>query len=101
MALHKSYSAKEDICKVKFELPAEVTEGVRKVALVGDFNNWQTSADLLKKNKKGIFSITLKLKRGEYQFRYLIDDCRWENDWAADNYVPSNCGAADNSVVIV
>ena len=23
-----------------------------------------------------------------YRFRYLIDNERWENDWAADSYAP-------------
>ncbi|HNQ97975.1 MAG TPA: isoamylase early set domain-containing protein, partial [Treponemataceae bacterium] len=48
------------------------------------------------------FSITLVLEQGrEYQFRYLMDESRWENDWAADKYSPSQYGNCDNSVVIV
>jgi hypothetical protein len=37
----------------------------------------------------------------EYQFRYLIDDTRWENDPKADRYAKSPFGDSDNSVVIV
>ena len=102
MALHKSYTKTTNKFKVTFELPAQATTGVKKVALVGDFNNWETGATMLKKNKEGLFSVTLTLERGhEYQFRYLLDECRWENDWNADKYVKSFYGDADNSVVIV
>lgn len=102
MALYKTYSKKKDACTVTFELPSEATMGVKKVALVGDFNNWDNTSDILTQNKDGLYSITLKLEAGrEYQFRYLMDESRWENDWAADKYLPSSYGNADNSVVIV
>ncbi|HOT61471.1 MAG TPA: isoamylase early set domain-containing protein [Treponemataceae bacterium] len=102
MALYKSYPKNGETCKVTFELPAEATKGVKKVALVGDFNNWNHDATILARNKEGLFSATVVLKQGhEYQFRYLMDDSRWENDWAADKYLPSTYGNADNSVVIV
>jgi hypothetical protein len=56
----------------------------------------------LKKLKDGTFSVTVNLESDrEYQFRYLIDDSIWENDWEADKYVPSPFGNADNSVVVV
>jgi len=43
----------------------------------------------------------LDLETGkEYQFRYLLDDDRWENDWDADAYTPNEIGT-ENSVVSV
>jgi 1,4-alpha-glucan branching enzyme len=102
MALYKAYPKKGSTCKVTFELPAEATTGVKKVAIVGDFNDWKTTANILSRNKEGLFSITVVLEQGhEYQFRYLMDDTRWENDWAADKYLPSTFANCDNSVVIV
>jgi 1,4-alpha-glucan branching enzyme len=102
MALYKAYPKKGNTCKVTFELPEEATAGVKKIALVGDFNNWDKNKNILSKNKDGRYSITVSLEQGhEYQFRYLMDDSRWENDWAADKYLPSSYGNADNSVVIV
>lgn len=102
MALYKAYPKKGTTCKVTFELPLEASTGVKKVALVGEFNNWDKNTNLLSRNKEGCFSITIVLEQGhEYQFRYLVDDSRWENDWAADKYLPSSCGNADNSIVIV
>lgn len=102
MALYKAYTKTMKKCKVTFELPAEATEGAKTVALVGDFNGWDTSATMMKKNKDGLFAASLSLDAGrEYHFRYLIDGCRWENDWSADKYVQSPYGGAENSVVIV
>lgn len=102
MALYKSYPKNGKTCKVTFELPAEASSGVKKVALVGDFNNWDTASHVLNRNKDGLFSITVTLQQGqEYEFRYLMDDERWENDWAADRYTQSTYGNCDNSVVIV
>ena len=41
-------------------------------------------------SKDGSFSAKLELDAGrEYQFRYLIDGSRWENDWKADKYIPA------------
>ena len=36
----------------------------------------------------------------EYQFRYLLDGYKWENDWKADKYIPAPYSNADNSVVV-
>ena len=36
-----------------------------------------------------------------YQFRYLIDNSKWENDWAADQYIPVSAYGIDNSVIEV
>lgn len=102
MALYKAYTKTTKKCKVTFELPAEATAGVKKVALVGDFNGWDESATMMKKNKDGLFSASLSLDVGkEYQFRYLFDGVRWENDWSADKYVPTSFSGIENSVVIV
>jgi len=83
--------------KVTFELPAN---GAATVAVVGDFNGWDKDANPLKQRKKdGVFATTLNLAAGQkYQFRYWVDGKRWENDWAADDYVPNGFGE-DNSVV--
>ena len=83
--------------KVTFEMPAN---GARSVALVGDFNGWDKEATPLKKRKKdGVWAGSLNLPTGQsYQFKYWVDDERWENDWAADDYVPNGFGG-DNSIL--
>jgi hypothetical protein len=55
----------------------------------------------MKRQKNGTFAASLSLERGrEYQFRYLLDGDRWENDWQADKYL-RNAFGSDNSVVVV
>jgi 1,4-alpha-glucan branching enzyme len=102
MAIQKKYLKSKPICKVTFSLPKEAVQAAKKVHIVGDFNNWKKKASPMKKLKSGVCKITLDLECGrEYQFRYLLDNGSWENDWAADKYVPSAYYDADNSVVIV
>jgi hypothetical protein len=56
----------------------------------------------MKKLKNGDFTITVNLAADtQYQFRYLLDDKAWENDWEADAYIPSSVSFDHNSVVHV
>ena len=81
--------------RVTFELPAEA--GGEVVHLVGDFTDWQGVP--MKRRDDGTWTATVDLEPDrEYEFRYLIDGERWENDWQADRYVPGPFGN-DNSVV--
>jgi 1,4-alpha-glucan branching enzyme len=97
--LRKSYSRSGKICRVTFSLPAEVE--AKSVALCGDFNGWDNNDYIMKKLKKGGFSITISLPAGRsYRFRYLLDGERWENDWAADSYLPNSYGSEDSVVVV-
>ncbi len=95
--LKKTLMASGKKVKVTFELPAN---DVKSVCVVGDFNGWDKDATPLKKRKKdGVWSTSISLPVGQsYQFRYWLDATRWENDWAADDYVPNGFGA-DNSVL--
>lgn len=42
-----------------------------RVTIVGDFNNW--SPQLMKKNKKNNWTITMQLKPGEYLYNFIVD----------------------------
>lgn len=102
MALAKQFLKSKPIAKVTFELPAEAVNGAKAVALVGEFNNWDTSALTLKKQKDGSYKTTVELPvGGEYQYRYLLDGSKWENDWAADKYVACGVSGDENSVVVL
>jgi hypothetical protein len=100
--MRKIRGTNRNTCKVTFRLPQEAVRDAQSVCVAGEFNNWSIYANPLKRRKDGSFSVTIELVKGrEYQFRYLIDDMYWENDWAADKYVSSAFGDCDNSVVIV
>ena len=101
MALSKQYLKSKPICKVTFSLPADAVSDAKQVALLGDFNNWNSKeATTLKKQKDGSYKATLELEPGkEYQFRYCIDGEKWMNDSDADKYVPAGVASEENSVV--
>lgn len=102
MAFKKQYLKSKAMCKVTFKLSKEQAHDADLVRLVGDFNQWDLSSTPMKKLKNGDFTATVSLtKDSKYQFRYLLDDKEWENDWEADAYIPSPVSCADNSVVQV
>lgn len=90
----------ENTTKITFSLPKEAVGMAKTVAVVGDFNNWDSqNGQKLTKQKDGSYAVTLDLATGkEYQFRFLINGEIWENAWDAPKYVPSPFGG-DNSVV--
>ena len=97
--LKKSFSKSKPVCKVTFSLPLEAAKGGKDVRVLGDFNHWSWENGFRMKSGKNEFSTEVELEAGkEYQFRYLIDNHMWENDWQADNYVPAAFGEF-NSVV--
>lgn len=100
MSIKKQYVKSSGLCKCTFRLPKEAVSNAEKVALVGDFNHWQEDALPMKKLKSGEFKVELALEPGRaYEFRYLIDDAAWENDWDADGYVPKPGFSVENSLV--
>jgi 1,4-alpha-glucan branching enzyme len=96
--LNRAFTPKRTVCKVTFSIPAEWAD--KKVSLVGDFNDWDTKADQLEK-KKDRWEITKRFKpENKYRFRYLIDGEIWENDDAADTYIPNEFGTEDSVVEV-
>ncbi|GAB3887621.1 isoamylase early set domain-containing protein [Spirosoma agri] len=102
MAVAKQFLKSKPIAKVTFELPAEAVNGAKTVALAGEFNSWDISAQTLKKQKDGSYKTTVELPVGaEYQYRYVLDGTTWANDWAADKYVANGVAGEENSVVVL
>lgn len=93
--MKKTYSKSKGKCKVTFSFPERSASAVY---VVGDFNGWDTGALPMKKGKTG-FSTTVELDADQdYQYRFLIDGERWENDDQADGFAPGPYGC-DNCVV--
>lgn len=102
MSVTKKFLKSKPVCKVTFKLPKDAAPEAKKVTIVGDFNDWNTKKNAMKKLKNGSFSTTLDLETGkEYAYKFLIDGEVWENDWDAEKYAPAGIGAEENSVVIV
>lgn len=101
MSLKKTFSADGKKCTVVFTVKKEAAQGAKSISIAGDFNSWSSTETPLKKAKDGSFSVELELATGkEYQFRYLLDGSRWDNDWEADKYIPAPFSSTDNSVVV-
>ena len=99
MSIKKQFLKSKPICKVTLSLPKSICQNARQVKVVGEFNNWDTTATPMDPLKNGTFKTTLNLETGKtYQFRYLIDGNIWENDDYADAYVPNEFNTV-NSVV--
>ena len=100
-ALKKSFSKDGKKCTVTFSVAPEAAKDVSRAYLVGDFNSWSSTDTPMKKAKDGSYTAKIELDTNrEYQFRYLLDGNRWENDWKADKYIPAPYSNADNSVVV-
>lgn len=56
---------------------------VENLSLVGNFNDWNPEHDLLVKGQDGIFRLRLRLRPGEYVYKYIAD-----GRWVLDPYNP-------------
>jgi len=96
MAIKKQFLKSKPVCKVTFTVPAEEA---KKVAVVGDFNNWNPKGSVLKKLKNGSFKGTFDLPTEKaYEFRYLVDG-NYVNDEAADRYQWNDYAGTENAVL--
>lgn len=88
--------------KITFTLPKQAISGAKEVRVLGEFNNWDWEKAPVMKASKANYTATIAVPAGkQYQFRYLADNGVWENDWAADKYIPSEYTNIENSVVEV
>ncbi len=81
-------------------------EAGREVYVVGSFNNWQLwdkSKKMTDKKKDGVYSITLRLKPGRYEYKFFLVT-NGKGDWTEDvqnfDKVPNAMGTF-NSVLNV
>ena len=65
-----------------------------RVAVVGDFNDWDPAATPLCRTDDGAtWTVELHLKPGRYHYTFLIDGRRWSGDPAGARAVESDFGA--------
>jgi 1,4-alpha-glucan branching enzyme len=82
---------------VSFSVRAEAG---KSVYLSGSFNQWDpTGKKMLDKKKEGIYTTTIKLAPGEYQYKFVIDGT-WCADPECADWVQNDHGTL-NSVITV
>ena len=91
-----SRNAGDGFVLVTFRLPN--VNGSTRISLVGEFNAWCPTAHPLERDGDELVTQILLPAGRSYRFRYLVDDDRWLNDWAADSYTNNEFGG-DDSVV--
>ena len=75
--------------KVLFEFSAP---DAREVCAAGDFNGWDIHANPMKKDRNGLWKVTLPLMPGRYEYRFIADG-QWENDPSCSCCVPNKFGS--------
>ncbi|MDR0932120.1 MAG: glycogen-binding domain-containing protein [Victivallales bacterium] len=69
------------------------------VTVAGCFNAWQPEKQLVDKNGDGVYSCTMMLEPGVYEYKFVVDG-DWRIDDRNPNFRPNDIGSL-NSVLIV
>lgn len=54
--------------------------GARSVSVAGDFNGWNPGQTRLERSEGGMWTATIALKPGRYQYMFVIDGKQWVAD---------------------
>jgi 1,4-alpha-glucan branching enzyme len=79
---------KPKLMKTEFSLSAPQA---KSVFIAGNFNQWNLSAHPLKRDKKGVWKISLTLGPGRYEYRFLVDG-QWQNDPNCSSFIENPFG---------
>lgn len=78
-----------------------IAPGAASVALVGDFNNWERTATLLRHTgSDGIWTVSVPMTRGVHQYAFVINGTRWVADPAAGTTVTDDFGTTTSVVTV-
>jgi len=96
-AAKKCETKKPALKSVTFTVHAEAGQDVR---LAGSFTDWETKAKKMTfKKTNGVYSATVKLAPGEYQYKFIIGD-KWTTDDQNAEFVPNDKGTFNSKLVI-
>lgn len=89
-------SKKKTRAAAKLVLFEHFAPAARVVALVGDFNQWDPSKHPMKLGAGGQWQVAVRLKPGTYQYKFVVDGDRWEDDAANPNKVVNEHGTSNS-----
>lgn len=76
--IHKQHSPINNCVRIIFQIPSSIWAD--KIALVGNFNEWDPNVNPLHQSRDGSWKTALDLPKGtQYEFSYWID-----GDWRAE-----------------
>jgi len=65
------------------------------VLLAGDFTHWQSEAIPMKRQKDGIWKVTVPLEPGVHHYRFIVDG-QWRDDPECELRVPNPYGETNS-----
>jgi len=74
--------------------------GAHSVAVAGDFNGWNPGQTKLERSEGGMWTATISLKPGRYQYMFVVDGKQWIADPLAGEASGDGFGA-ENAVLDV
>ncbi len=78
-----------------------VAPSARSVALVGDFNGWDTRATpMQRKAAPGLWTVSLPLSVGRHQYAFVINETDWAPDPTAPPAVADDFGTPSSVVTV-
>ena len=82
------------ICSAEVQFSLKINDGkAHTVAIAGDFNGWNPQANILEDLEgDGIWTGTLKLEPGRYEYMFVLDGEKWLPDPNALRYVKDGFG---------
>lgn len=82
------------ICSAEVQFSLRISDGkAHTVAIAGDFNGWNPQANILEdSDEDGIWTGTLKLEPGRYEYMFVLDGEKWFPDPNALRYVKDGFG---------
>jgi hypothetical protein len=82
------------ICSAEVQFSLKLNNNkTHTVAIAGDFNSWNPGDNLLEDpDGDGIWTGTLKLKPGRYEYMFVLDGKKWVSDPNALRYVKDGFG---------
>ena len=85
---------------VTFKYEPQIEE-VGSVYLAGSFNNWATKKlEMTDEDEDGVYEITISLKPGTYEYKFVVNGSMWKKDPQSEDYAPDGFGGL-NSVINV
>ena len=82
------------ICSAEVQFSLKINDNkAHTVAIAGDFNGWNPQANLLEDSEgNGVWTGTLKLEPGRYEYMFVLDGEKWFPDPNALRYVKDGFG---------